>query len=335
MRNRHDAERILTIGPASSSPETVAALGRVATRFRLNTSHMSGPQLRESLSGIERLFHDAGRVLPVVLDLQGAKVRIGRYSDVGGVPPKIELRLAEASDTPSVIPVPHESVFEKTAVGDVIHLNDRRVILRITGRNGPGSFEADCIRSGPLSSNKGFNCENRAYELVRLSPRDAEAIRIGNEFPFVEYAVSFVLDGTEAALFRPLIGTRRLIAKIERPAALDRLTEIDALFDETWLCRGDLGAESDLRDLGALQARYIAAFPSLRRPKILAGEVLGSMTATPLPSRSEIVHLHDILAAGFDGIVLSDETASGSHISEVISFMEYYFQTPTDTPSKL
>lgn len=326
MRNTHDAERILTIGPASSSPEMVAALARVATRFRLNTSHMSAARLRESLSGIGRVFHEAGRVLPVVLDLQGAKVRIGRYPEVGRVPARVELRLAEASDAPAVIPIPHESVFEKTAVGDVVHLNDRRVILRITGRNSPGSFEADCIRSGPLSSNKGFNCENRAYELVRLSLRDAEAIRIGNEFPFVEYAVSFVLDGSEAGLFRPLTENRRLIAKIERPAAIDRLTAIDALFDETWLCRGDLGAEADLRDLGALQARYVAAFPALRRPKILAGEVLGSMTAAPLPSRSEIVHLHDILAAGFDGIVLSDETAAGSHISDVISFLEYYFQ---------
>ncbi|HQG27687.1 MAG TPA: pyruvate kinase, partial [Candidatus Ozemobacteraceae bacterium] len=269
MRNPSDAERILTIGPASSSPEMVAALGRVATRFRLNTSHMSGDRLRESLSGIGRVFHDTGRVLPVVLDLQGAKVRIGRYPEVSGVPARVELRLADASDAPAVIPVPHESVFEKTAVGDVVHLNDRRVILRITGRNGPGSFEADCVRSGPLSSNKGFNCENRVYELVRLSPRDTEAIRIGNEFPFVEYAVSFVLDGSEAGLFRPLLGNRRLIAKIERPAALDRLAEIDALFDETWLCRGDLGAEADLRYLGRLQAKYIAAFSRLHKPKIL------------------------------------------------------------------
>ncbi len=328
MRNAHGAERILTIGPASSSPDMVAALGRVATRFRLNTSHMSGDRLRESLSGIERVFHDIGRVLSVVLDLQGAKVRIGRYPNVSSVPAAVELRFAEASDSPAVIPVPHASVFEKTTVGDLVHLNDRKVILRITDRNGPDSFEAECIRSGPLSSNKGFNCENRAYELVRLSPRDAEAIRIGNEFPFVEYAVSFVLDGSEAGLFRPLTGNRRLIAKIERPAAIDRLTAIDALFDETWLCRGDLGAEADLRGLGALQARYVAAFPALRRPKILAGEVLGSMTAAPLPSRSEIVHLHDILTAGFDGIVLSDETASGSHLSDVISFLGYFFRLP-------
>lgn len=335
MRNTAEVERILTIGPASSSLEMIAALGHVATRFRLNTSHISSDRLRESLSEIERIFHDTGRVMPVVLDLQGAKVRIGRYPAVGGVPSKVELRFAEASEAPAVIPVPHESVFDKTAVGDVVHLNDRRVILRITGRKGPNSFEADCIRSGPLSSNKGFNCENRAYELVRLSPRDAEAISIGNEFPFVEYAISFVLDGIEADLFRPHTGNRRLVAKIERPAAIDRLAQIDALFDETWLCRGDLGAEADLRDLGALQARYVAAFSALRRPKILAGEVLGSMTAAPFPSRSEIVHLHDILAAGFDGFVLSDETASGSHVSDVISFLKYYFRLQPDTPSNI
>ncbi|MBP7635391.1 hypothetical protein KBA41_14580, partial [Candidatus Ozemobacteraceae bacterium] len=301
----------------------------VATRFRLNTSHMTGDRLGESLSTIERIFYDTGRVLPVVLDLQGAKVRIGTYPAVPEVPGRVELRLAGASDSPGIIPVPHASVFAKTAVGDEVHLNDRKVVLRITGRRDPASLEAECIRTGPLSSNKGFNCENRAYELVSLSERDSEAIRIGNAFPFTEYAVSFVLDGSEASLFRPLTGARRLAAKIERPAALDRLTEIDALFDETWLCRGDLGAEADLRDLGRLQESYVAAFPLLRGPKILAGEVLGSMVATPLPSRSEIVHLHDIFKAGFDGIVLSDETASGSHIPDVVSFLEYYFHLQT------
>ncbi|HNW36570.1 MAG TPA: pyruvate kinase, partial [Candidatus Ozemobacteraceae bacterium] len=120
-------------------------------------------------------------------------------------------------------------------------------------------------------------------------------------------------------------GARRLIAKIERPAALEKAEAIDACFDELWLCRGDLGAEAELRDLGRLQAGFVAQFPRLRHPKILAGEVLGSMVTSSLPSRSEIVHLHDALAAGFDGIVLSDETASGSHVDDVISFLKYYF----------
>lgn len=331
MRNLRPIERILTLGPASSSPETIAALGRVATRFRLNTSHMSGDQLTEKLSELERLFRQGDWFLPVVLDLQGAKVRIGRYPAVDAVPSKVELRLAAMSDLPEMIPVPHESVFRKTVAGDVVHLNDRKVILRVVGRKGPDSFEAECLRSGPLSSNKGFNCENRAYELVSLSERDSSAIRIGNAFPFVEYAVSFVLDGREAELFRPHTATRRLIAKIERPAALAHIAAIDPLFDETWLCRGDLGAEAELRDLGRLQSEYIAAFPGLRHPKILAGEVLGSMVTSPLPSRSEIVHLHDILQAGFDGIVLSDETAAGKYIPDVITFLEYYFSVGTDT----
>ncbi|HEY9070866.1 MAG TPA: pyruvate kinase [Candidatus Ozemobacteraceae bacterium] len=319
-------ERILTLGPASATRETVTALARVATRFRLNTSHMTPDGLREQLSRLSALFGETGTPLPVVLDLQGAKVRIGRYPTVDTIPGRVELRLAEASDDPAVIPVPHESVFRKTSAGDLVHLNDRRIILRILGQAGSDGLAAECVRNGPLSSNKGFNCENRVYELIRLSPRDTEAIRIGNAFPFVEYAVSFVLDGSEASLFRPLTGNRRLIAKLERPAAIAAVGAIDRVFDEHWLCRGDLGAESELRDLGRLQADFIRLFPNLRHPKILAGEVLGSMVTSPLPSRSEIVHLHDILAAGFDGIVLSDETASGNYIADVIAFLGYFFR---------
>lgn len=318
-------ERILTIGPASSSRATLLEMARAGTRFRLNTSHLSTGQLTQQLLLLETLFREERLSLPVVLDLQGAKVRIGSYPSVDAIPPRVELRLADSSDEPAVIPVPHESVFRKTAVGDVLHLNDRKVILRVVTRKGPGSFEAQCLQSGPLSSRKGFNCGNREYELASLFERDSAAIRVGNTFPFTEYAVSFVLDGSEAELFRPLTGTRRLIAKVERPAALKNIAAIDAVFDETWLCRGDLGSEAELRDLGRLQSDYIAAFPGLSRPKILAGEVLGSMVASPRPSRSEIVHLHDILKAGFDGIVLSDETASGNNVSDVIKFLQYYF----------
>ncbi len=318
-------DRILTLGPASGTRDHIAALMRVGTRFRLNTSHMAAEELGKKLSELASIFRGEQATLPVVLDLQGAKVRIGRYPNVDALSGKVELRLAEASDQPSILPVPHESVFAKTGPGDILHLNDRKVILRVTRRNGPDSLEAECLRSGPLSSNKGLNCENRAYELARLSGRDLAAIQIGNAFPFVEYAVSFVFDGSEAERFRSHTGARRLIAKIERPAALEKAEAIDACFDELWLCRGDLGAEAELRDLGRLQAGFVAQFPRLRHPKILAGEVLGSMVTSSLPSRSEIVHLHDALAAGFDGIVLSDETASGSHVDDVISFLKYYF----------
>ncbi len=317
---------VLTIGPASSGRETIREMARVATRFRLNASHLTPGQITDHLRLVEDLGRETGRPRPVVLDLQGAKVRVGDCPAVEAVPARVELRLAAASRDPAVIPVPHEAVFALTRVGDELHLNDRRVVLRVTARPGPDRLLADCLVAGPLGPGKGLNCPHRVYELPRVTARDAAAIEAGMAFPAVEFAVSFVLDGREAALFRPLTAGRRLIAKVERPAALAALPALDAAFDELWLCRGDLGAEADLRDLGRLQAEFAAAFPRLRGPKLLAGEVLGSMVRAPLPSRSEIVHLHDVARAGFDGIVLSDETAIGTHVADVVRFLEGFFQ---------
>jgi len=318
-------EIILTIGPASEGQDILRWMTRVATRLRLNASHLSPEQLGSRLAALARLFGETGRTLPVVIDLQGAKVRIGAYP-AGGVPPAtVQLHLAERSEDVAVIPVPHESVFALTEVGDVLHLDDRRVVLRVVEQLAPDRLLATCVRPGALGPAKGLSCPGRAYELARVTPRDLQAIEAGNRFPFVEYAVSYVLDGREAAPLRAAVGQRRLVAKVERPAALAALPALDRQFDELWLCRGDLGAEVSLVELGRLQAEFARALPGLRCPGILAGEVLGSMVRSPLPSRSEIVHLWDTLHQGFKGFVLSDETAVGGHVASVLQFLEEFF----------
>ncbi|MBF0499928.1 MAG: hypothetical protein HQM09_07335 [Candidatus Riflebacteria bacterium] len=320
-------EIILTIGPASSSTELIRRMNGIATRFRLNTGHLRPDQLREVLDRLAEEFTRSGKVLPVTLDLQGAKLRIGSYPSVETMPPSVELRFGAASDDPGIIAVPHERFLRETQPGDLLCLNDRRVILRVIRRSGETALHAECLQTGPLSARKGLNCPSRGYTLDAIPEGDRDSIGIGNRYPFVEYALSFVRDGSEAALFRPLTGTRRLIAKIEQPAALSALKALDDAFDEHWLCRGDLGAEADIRDLGRLQRSFIDAFPTLRKPKILAGEVLGSTVKLPFPTRSEIVHLYDCLCTGFNGFVLSDETAQGGHVPEVLSFLEHFFST--------
>jgi pyruvate kinase len=300
---------------------------RVATRFRLNTSHLTPEELARHLHDLDVLFQDQGKTLPVVLDLQGAKVRIGQYPRVSQVPQKIELKYANESQTPDVIPIPHESVFQQAQVGDRLHLNDRKVMLKIIEKPAADRMIAVCLQSGELGPRKGLNCQEKAFELARVSQKDRDCIAIGNHFPWAEYAISFLCDGTEADLYRPLTAGRRLIAKIERPAALRNLTVIDEQFDELWLCRGDLGSELPLRELGAAQEAFVARFPDLHCPKILAGEVLGAMVYAPFPSRSEIVHLHDAFQRGFAGFVLSDETATGAQVPEVIRFLDAFFAT--------
>ena len=320
-----NSQRILTIGPASQDEPLLKSMADVATAFRLNTGHMNASELEKTLLRLDKLFEERGKVLPVILDLQGAKLRIGKFPRVTSLPEQVTLCLAEESSNPAVIPILHESVFRQTQSGDLLYLNDRKVIVRVMEKTSETSMKAERIQDGALSSGKGLNFPDRVFELARVTESDRQTISIGNRFPFVEYAVSFVDAGQEASLFRPLTGTQKLIAKIERQSALNHVREIDAQFDELWLCRGDLGAEADLRELGRLQREFAGQFPTLQKPKILAGEVLGSMIRSPFPSRSEIVHLSDALHAGFDGFVLSDETACGSYVPEVLRFLNDFF----------
>ena len=316
---------ILTVGPVSEAPEQLDLLARVATRLRLNVGHLTPEKLERLLQQIVERFAVWGKVIPVVLDLQGAKLRIGDYPAVSSPPSEVELIHAYESSDPAIIPVPHESIFRQTCPGDLLLLNDRKVVLRVRAKPSADRLFAQTLQAGELGPAKGISSPDRVFELARVAPVDFTAIEIGNRYPAVEYAVSFVGDGEEAALFRPLIEGRRLIAKIERRAAIGNLAAIDRAFDELWLCRGDLGADVGLRELGVMQQRFVERFPELTKPKILAGEVLGSMVNAPQPSRSEIVHLHDVRRAGFDGIVLSDETARGRHLAGVVTFLHDHF----------
>ncbi|HNV71056.1 MAG TPA: pyruvate kinase, partial [Candidatus Ozemobacteraceae bacterium] len=282
--------------------------------------------LHELLKRLAELAHpsESGAALSVTLDLQGAKVRIGSFPYEHLTAGPVELHFGWEFRDPRVIPVPFACIFEQTAPGDELLLNDGRVRLRIQSQPEAHTLRAECVQPGKLSTSKGLNRPSCPYRLSTVSLRDQESIRIGLEFPFVDFAVSFVTSKSEAAIYRPLTGSRRLIAKIERLPALQALSELDQAYDELWLCRGDLGTEVEPYRLGELQAGFARELKRLRKPCLLAGEVLGSMLYQPVPTRSEMVHLYDALQAGFFGIVLSDETAVGPHALQVVEFLRQF-----------
>jgi len=149
-------------------------------------------------------------------------------------------------------------------------------------------------------------------------------IAVSKKYTFVEYAFSFVYDGSEVEQISPYIGEHRLIAKVERSESFQYITSIDAAFDEIWLCRGDLGAQAGIFELYHLQEDFSSRISSFTKPCFLAGQVLEHMTYFPLPTRSEVIHLCDIEKKGFHGIVLSDETAIGKNPLSVAAFLENY-----------
>jgi pyruvate kinase len=312
---------VLTCGPASENDAILQLMSRIADGFRLNVAHLDAASLERWLKKLVALREKCQRQFQIILDLQGAKVRIGRYPAVETVPERVRLVAAEISDDPAVIPVPSASVFAGTSAGDRLLLNDRRVIVRVTAK------KSDCLlaeveQNGPLASGKGLNSPDRVFEMARVTANDRAAILLSREIEQIAYAVSFVADGSEAGLFRPMTGAAPLIAKIEQREAFRHLDVINREFAELWLCRGDLGAEAGLKQLGTLQRQFVAAMGNCEaKPALLAGEVLGSMVRMPIPGRAEVVQLDDAMHCGFAGIVLSDETACGSQVPAVVNFL--------------
>lgn len=327
--NRRNA--IITLGPSTEDDAILYELCEVATAFRLNCAHLVPDALGGWLSRLQSCYGAIGRAIPLVLDLQGAKMRLGELPDQSALGEHVALVLAEQSQTPDQLPVPHPQLFAHVKAGEKLWVNDARVELVVRSINARRDrIEATVSCNGPVSSRKGINRPLHPIPLAEVATRDRAAIAQADQVDFVRYAFSFVHTGAEARLLREL--TRRpLSAKIERLEAFEHLASIAAGFDDLWLCRGDLGAQAGVFALAQLQRRFAAALCDLGRPGYLAGQVLEHLSAHPLPTRAEVVQLLDAERAGFSGIVLSDETAVGSQLERVIRFLRDW-QTSDATP---
>lgn len=315
--------KILTLGPASQGHDVLLTFLHAADAFRLNVAHLSPAATTAWLERLQEVFAEAGRVIPVVLDLQGAKMRIGEIERVDALPERVVLVHGDRSEAPTEIPVPHAELFESVKPGETLLLNDSRVCLRVLENRG-GTVSAETVRNGPLSSHKGINRAMHPLPFRDLTPGDRSAVQAGLAFPFVQFALSFVLQASDATIARRYVGERPLVAKIERPEAFANLDEIAQAFSALWLCRGDLGAQAGLRALGPLQRDFTARIGEFGKPAFLAGQVLEHMTSHPEPTRAEVVGLYEAVQSGFQGIVLSDETAVGRNPLEVVRFLSEF-----------
>jgi pyruvate kinase len=262
----------------------------------------------------------------VVLDLQGSKWRLGetarRAVSAGEV---VELVLggnndrdgaapsaAAAGEMPT-IPVPHPDFFEacRASSGTKVLVNDARVELRIEAAH-ERWVRARVTRGGEVSAGKGVTIPASPLRREALSSKDQSIVRLDSSVPEAGFAVSYLRDAREARAYRRQVGDDAyLIGKLERPTAVSERAAIAETVDELWLCRGDLAAEMGLAGMARAVAAVTAEAMSLPVPLLMAGQVFEHMSGAPEPTRAEVVQLYDVLAAGYAGVVLSDETATG------------------------
>jgi pyruvate kinase len=294
---------VATLGPASfaCSPHALAEAG--ATAFRLNASHMDP---RAIAAAIDRVRADVPE-MPLVVDLQGAKMRLGEFP---ACPVARGARLVLAAERLSrpCVPLPHPELFRQVVPGDTLSADDDRLRFRVE-EVGEGFAHVEALGDGVLRPRKGINVVEHPIALSDLTARDAHLVAALRDTPFVAWAVSFMTDGREAGWITRRCPGATVIGKVERREAVQQMARLAATVDALWICRGDLGAQLGV----ATMARWIAAFDprSTGVPVLMAGQVLEHLTAHAAPTRSEACHLFDLVSRGYAGIVLSDETAIG------------------------
>ena len=325
MRRQRKAKILATLGPASSTREQISALFKAgADVFRLNFSHGTHPDHQKRYDLIREIEQEYKRPIGILMDLQGPKLRVGTFP--GG---SVELKTGgtfrlDLNDKPgdaARAQLPHPEIFEAVEIGTNLLLDDGRLRLRVK-HSGTDFAECDILVGGKLSDRKGVNVPDVVLPLSPLTAKDREDLRFGLDLGVDWVAMSFVQRPEDVAELRKLIGGRaKVLAKLEKPAAIERLEEIIDLSDAVMVARGDLGVEMPPEDVPAIQKRIVAAGRKSGKPVVVATQMLESMVHSPAPTRAEASDVATAIYDGADAVMLSAETASGQYPVEAVAMM--------------
>lgn len=325
MRKRF-CKIVATLGPASSAPSMIRLLAQAGVDvFRLNFSHGDHAKTTAIMKAIRDTEAERGESIAVFADLQGPKIRTGALKDdviTLSYGDEYRLVLAAESSDPRVIPIPHPEVVDILQPGDILKLDDGKLQLTITERV-KDAIIARADTPGRLSSRKGINLPGRQLPISALTEKDradlAQALSIGVDY----VALSFVQRPEDVAEARELIGDRAgIIAKIEKPTAVDHLDEILALSDAVMVARGDLGVELPPEQVPGIQRRIVRDCHAAGKPVIVATHMLESMIDSIAPTRAEASDVSTAVFQGADAVMLSAETAVGRHPMTAVAIMD-------------
>lgn len=324
-RQRH-VKILATLGPASSTPERIRQLWEAgADAFRVNMSHGTPEQRAGLISAVRGLEAALGRPMTALADLQGPKLRIGRFA-AGSVRLEKGARfrldsVPEPGDAHRVH-LPHAEILAVLEPGHRLLLDDGRIVL---GVREVADALADCevLVGGLLSDNKGLNVPDAVVPMAALTDKDRSDLALALDAGADWIALSFVQRPEDVAEARKLIGGRAaLMAKIEKPQALASIAGILELADAIMVARGDLGVELPPQEVPGWQKRLVALARAAGKPVVVATQMLESMVASPTPTRAEVSDVANAIYDGADAIMLSAESAAGQYPVEAVAMMD-------------
>ncbi len=324
-RNRR-AKIVATIGPASASPDMLEQLFIAGVdTFRLNFSHGAHEDHARVHAAIRALEQKTGRPIGILMDLQGPKIRVGTVA--GGklnvaTGETIRFVLQGAEGGKDAIPLPHPEIFAAVAPGHDLLIDDGRVRVRIVSL-GDDYIEAKAIVGGVISNRKGVNLPGTILDVSPLTKKDRTDLAFGLSLGVDWVALSFVQKPSDVLEAKGLIGDRAgLVAKIEKPSALEKIEDIVRLSDAIMVARGDLGVEIPHEDVPGRQKELVRACRLAVKPVIVATQMLDSMVSAPTPTRAEASDVATAIYDGADAVMLSAESAAGDYPREAVEMMD-------------
>lgn len=325
LRRNRRAKIVATLGPASSDRDTISQLFHAGVDvFRLNFSHGSAADHAARMTILRELEAETGRPVGVLADLQGPKLRVGTFTD-GPVHLAegrgFRLDLDTHPGNADRVNLPHPEIFAALVPGAELLLDDGRLRLRVE-RCDAQSADTRVLVGGRLSERKGVNVPGVVLPISALTPKDLRDLQTALDIGADWIALSFVQRPEDISEARALIGDRaRIVAKLEKPSAVDRLDEIIAQTDAVMVARGDLGVELPAEQVPAIQKRVVRGCRRAGKPVIVATQMLESMIESPVPTRAEASDVATAIYDGADAVMLSAESAAGKHPVAAVAMM--------------
>ncbi|WP_127018902.1 pyruvate kinase [Flagellimonas beolgyonensis] len=330
MPTRKKTKIVATLGPATSSKETLKAMMLAGVDvFRINFSHAAYEDVAERIKMIRELNEELEVNTAILADLQGPKLRVGVMGGEAIVAPGDEVTFATGEPfegTAERVYMNYKSFPRDVKPGERILLDDGKLIFEVRSTNGENEVIATVIQGGPLKSKKGVNLPNTAISLPALTKKDIKDAIFAIEQQVDWMALSFVRHSQDLIDLQELIKKHSdhkipIVAKIEKPEAVENIDKIVTYCDGLMVARGDLGVEVPAQEVPLIQKKLVLRAKKARIPVIIATQMMETMITSLTPTRAEVNDVANSVMDGADAVMLSGETSVGNYPVQVIEKM--------------